>query len=97
MSASGFSSSARQACGPADLGDGRGERARQERARGDGHLDVGLTCRNQVDQVVVGQQRRAGQHRQGDLRLIGRQSVNNNPRRVLLGGKHLGKRPPHQR
>jgi hypothetical protein len=56
-----------------------------------------LTCCNQVDQIVFEQQRRARQHRQSDVRLIGRQGVNNDPRCVLIGGERLGKRPPHQR
>ena len=47
----------------ADFGNGRGERARQQRAAGDRDLRVRMAGGDQVDQIVFEQQRRARQHR----------------------------------
>ena len=59
---------------------------------GDRDLHIGMTGGDQVDQIVFEQQRRARQHRQRDIRLIGRQRMHDDRRRLLRGGEHLGKR-----
>ena len=81
----------------ADLGDGRGQRARQHGAAGDCHLRFRMTGGDQVDQIVFREQRRSRQNRQRDFRLIGGKRVHHDARRFLRGSEHLGERAPHQR
>ncbi len=81
----------------ADLGDGGGERARQERARRDRHLRFRMSGGDQVHEIVLQEQRRVGQQGNGDVRLIGGKCMHHHARRFLRASEHLGKRPPHQR
>jgi hypothetical protein len=94
MAASAFSRSARHG---ADFGDRRGERAGQQSAAGDRNLRLRLAGGDQVDQVVLEQQRRARQHRQRDVGLIGCERINHHLRGLLRGGEYFGERAPHQR
>ena len=79
------------------FGDGRGERARQHGAAGDGGLRRRLRGGHQIDQIGFLQQRRQREDRHRDFRLIVGERVHHHQRRLLRGGEHVGERAPHQR
>ena len=81
----------------AHFGDGRGERARQYCAAGDGRLCRRLRRGHQVDKIGFLQQRRQREDRHRDLRLIVGERVHHDQRRLLRGGEDVRERAPHQR
>ena len=80
-----------------DFGDGRGERARQHCAAGDGGLRRRLRGRHQVDEIGFLQQRRKREDRHRDFRLVVGERVHHHRRRLLRRGEHVRERAPHQR
>ena len=85
--------------GRADFGNGRGDRARQERrAMRDRGLHHGATGRDQIDKIGVEQERRALQDRICDLVLVGRQRMDDRGWREFAARPSASdKREPNER
>jgi hypothetical protein len=80
---------------PPDFGErGGGAPAEPGTAR-DRALRNDVSGRGALDELGVGQQRRAGEHRRGDPRLVVRQSDDKMARRVARAGNRLRQRAPH--
>ncbi len=66
-----------------DFGNGGGERTRQQGATGDDNLRIGMAGGEQIDEILVAEQRRTRQKRQRDIRLIGGERMHDDRRRFL--------------
>ncbi len=79
------------------LGDGGGDRGGQQHATGDGELGRRPAGGDEIDEVVVADQRRALEQRLRHLELVGGERPHHHRRRLLRRGEDLGHGLPHQR
>ena len=79
------------------FGDGGGDRGRQQHAIGDGELRRRPPGGDEVDEIVVADQRRAFEQRLRHLELVGGERPHHHRRRLLRRGEDLGHGLPHQR
>ncbi len=80
-----------------DLGERGADATRQARSCGDQGTRQAFAAPGQIDQIGLTENRRTGNHRAGDFRLVFGKRNENGARCVMGIRQRLGKRQPHTR